>query len=82
MFFRKRIVPSTPPSLVTPYSKLASVMTALLQLDAHERPRAAGEIGPVVARGGHRGDGGGGVVRGGGDDRDAAAAALARRRRR
>ena len=60
---RKRVRPSTPPSLVKLAARAASVRTGAGELEADERPRAAGDVGEAVGRGGDADDGRGGVVR-------------------
>ena len=67
---RKRIVASTPPSLVKFASRAASVQHRRVELDADQRPGARGDVGEGRAGGRrHRDDGGGGVVRPDRDDR-------------
>ena len=58
MFFSRRIVSQTPPSLVKLSVSAVSLMTGCGRLHAHQRPGAGAEVGVVVALGGHRGDGG------------------------
>ena len=53
---RKRIRPSTPPSLVKFASRLASVSDRRVELDADQRPGAAGDVGERASPAGRHAD--------------------------